>query len=81
MMPHEAVVATALICSRLRSVGDVVDELLPDSLITGHSKNQGRRAARHARILCTECPDIAANYGEDRDRHSSRDWRVRSSRR
>ena len=63
------------------AVGDVVDELLPDNLITGHNKNQRRRAARHALILGTECPQMAANYGEDHDRRISRDWRVRSSRR
>ena len=61
-------------------VGDVVDELLPDYLITGHDENQRRRAARHL-ILCTECFEMAADYGEDHDRRISRDWRVRSSRR
>ena len=66
---------------RTEAVGDVVDELLPDNFITGHNKNQRRRPARHALILCTECPEMAANYGEDHDRRISRDWRVRSSRR
>jgi hypothetical protein len=66
---------------RSKTVDDVVDELLPDNLITGHNKNQRRRAARHALILCTECPKTAANYGEDHDRRISRDWRVWSSRR
>jgi hypothetical protein len=47
---------------RSEAVGNVVDELLPDSLITGHDKNQWRRAARHAHILCTECSEIVANY-------------------
>jgi hypothetical protein len=42
-------------------VGDVVDELPPDNLITGHNKNQ-RRRARHALILCTGCPEMAANF-------------------
>ena len=66
---------------RSEAVGDVVDELLPDNLITGHNKNQRRRAARHALILCTECPEMTANYGEDHDRSISRDRRARSSRR
>ena len=58
---------------RSEAVGDVVDELPPDNLITGHNKNQ-RRRARHAHILCTECPKMAANHGEDHDRRISRDW-------
>ena len=58
---------------RSEAVGDVVDELPPDNLITGHNKNQ-RRRARHALILCTGCPEMAANYGEDHDRSISRDW-------
>jgi hypothetical protein len=66
---------------RSEAVGDVVDELLPDNLITGHDKNQRRRAARRALILCTQCPEMAPTYGEDHDRRISRDWRVRSSRR
>jgi hypothetical protein len=66
---------------RSEAVGDVVDELLPDNLITGHNKNQRRRAPCHALILCTGCPEMAANYGEDHDRRVSRVWRVRSSRR
>jgi hypothetical protein len=32
----------------------LANKLLPDSLITGPSKNQRRRAARYALILCTE---------------------------
>jgi hypothetical protein len=66
---------------RSEAVGDVVDELLPDNLITGYNKNQRRRFARHAFILCTERPEMAANNGEDHDHRISRDWRVRSSRR
>ena len=58
---------------RSEAVGDVVDELPPDNLITGHNKNQ-RRRARHALILCTGCPEMAATFGEDHDRRISRDW-------
>ena len=34
-------------------MSDVVDELLPDSLIPGHNKNQRRRAARHQPLVST----------------------------
>ena len=67
---------------RSEAVGDVVDELPPDNLITGHNKNQRRRAARHAHhSVHRNVPRWRANYGEDHDRAISRDRRVRSSRR